>query len=83
MAKTNYDSHNCNRLMQLVNLSLDGGLTPDEEQHFLHEINTCSHCLSKYKIEKSFIDFLRNKVEKKQVNQSCIDSIKLKIQTGV
>lgn len=82
MAKTNLDSHNCNRLMQLVNLSLDGGLTQDEEKHFLHEINTCSHCLSRYNIEKSFKSFLNNKVEKKQVSQQCIDAIKLKIQTN-
>jgi hypothetical protein len=79
-----YDENNCNRLMKLVSIALDGGMTPAEEQHFLEEISKCNYCLSRFEIEKSFKQFLQTKVDKKPVSQNCIDSIKAKIngQTG-
>lgn len=74
-----YDDNNCNRLMKLVSIALDGGMSPSEEQHFLEEISKCDYCLTRFEIEKSFKQFLQTKVNKKPVSQSCIDSIKAKL----
>lgn len=65
--------------MKLVSIALDGGMSPSEEQHFLEEISKCDYCLTRFEIEKSFKQFLQTKVNKKPVSQSCIDSIKAKL----
>ena len=76
-------SHNqdcCPEIIQKVFLVLDGELSPKEEKEFLSHLEECPHCLEMYSIEKTFKEFLTKKLQKKQVNNSVINSIKEKIQ---
>ena len=76
-------NHDCSKVILKVTLSLDGELSSDEEKRFLDEIQRCPHCLEKFHIEKSFKEFLVNKVQKKEVSTRLIDKIKEKIKSLV
>lgn len=75
--------HDCSKVIAKVGLTLDGELNPDEEKEFLKEINDCPKCLEKFNIEKSFKEFLTQKVERKTVSSVLVKSIKDKIKTLV
>ncbi|MEI6311847.1 MAG: hypothetical protein WCP57_06285 [Bacteroidota bacterium] len=75
-----HQNHACDQIMSKVILSLDGALSPDEEKKFLEEINQCSCCLGKYEIEKSFKEFLAQKVSKSCCFETLAQSIKQKIK---
>lgn len=70
----------CAEIIQKVFLVLDGEMSAKEEKEFLSHLNECPHCLEMYSIEKTFKEFLTNKLQKKQVSKSVINSIKEKIQ---
>ena len=71
--------HDCQDTLRKVRLVLDGELTQEEEKNFLHEVNICSQCLEKYHIEKSFKEFLTNKISRKHISTSIVDSIRNQI----
>ena len=77
---TNHE-HSCDDTIAKVVLSLDGSLTETEEREFLDEVNCCSHCLQRYDIEKSFKEFLQQKVSKRKTDPSIIEKIKNDIKS--
>ena len=68
--------HNCNDMISKVILALDGELTKEQESAFMAEISKCSCCLEHYNIEKSFKEFLANKLNHKCVDANLINAIK-------
>ncbi len=72
--------HDCNAVMRMVMMALDGELPEDKEKQFLAEVNRCPHCLERYDIEKSFKHFLSNKIETKHTSAQSIEDIKAKIR---
>lgn len=71
--------HQCKDIMSKVMLSLDGALSAEEEKAFLNELNSCSCCLSKYEIEKSFKEFLSNKTKQ----NCCVDTLAATIRKKI
>ena len=70
----------CPRCIELLELITDGEASPEEEKQFSKHINDCLPCFETYNLEKSIKDMLRNKLEKKQVPEDLILSIKEKIR---
>ncbi|MBA3647311.1 MAG: zf-HC2 domain-containing protein [Chitinophagales bacterium] len=70
---------NCKETLKRVILSLDGELTEEEEKNFLQHINTCSHCLEKYNIEKCFKEFLTQKLKRHTAPIQIADKIRAHI----
>jgi len=62
-----------------LTLYLDGALSREESRDFLAEMQRSPECLKQLEHEKSFRDFLRNRVSRKQVSSSLIHSIKSKL----
>ncbi len=73
-------NHDCSSVISKVFLALDGELNAQEEKELLAEVNRCSHCLEHYNIEKSFKDFLQQKIESRKAKSNIISSIKTKIK---
>lgn len=74
-----YKPHDCSALMKKVMMSLDGEMNEQEEEEFLKDINQCSHCLENYNIEKSFKQFLHDKLQRRSISRSIIENIKTQI----
>jgi hypothetical protein len=58
---------------------LDGALTKEEAREFLTEIRETPTYLAEFQKEQSFREFLRNKVNRRDVSPALLDSIKSKI----
>ncbi len=71
--------HDCKATLEKVMLALDGELTTEQEKLFLDELNCCSWCLDKFEIEKSFKEYLCDKVKRHTVSSSVVDQIRAKI----
>lgn len=61
---------------------LDGALSNQESNAFLTDIKDSPEQLEKFEKEKSFREFLRNKVSRKSVSPALINSIKSKINAA-
>ncbi|MCY7409028.1 MAG: hypothetical protein LH473_02050 [Chitinophagales bacterium] len=71
--------HDCKATLERVMLALDGELSETEEKVFLDELNCCSWCLDKFEIEKSFKEYLCDKVKRHTVSSLVVDQIRAKI----
>ncbi len=67
-------------LMNRVAMYLDNELTKQEERDLLLEIKTNPQLMEFFNKEKSFREFIRNKVQRRQVSPALIQNIKEKIQ---
>ena len=67
--------------LEKVIMYLDGELTKQEERDLLLEIKETPEYLEKFKIEKSFREFIRSKVTRRSVSPNLIQNIKDKIRT--
>lgn len=74
--------HDCLEVLSKVYLALDGEMSAADEKAFLDELNKCSCCLDHYHIERSFKEFLAEKVNRKNVNQQLMASIRTEIQAS-
>ena len=81
MDNSTNNEHSCVETIAKVVLSLDGDLSQAEEREFLIEVNCCSHCLKRYDIERSFKEFLQQKVSNHKVDPSVIAKIKSEIKS--
>jgi len=67
-------------LMNRVAMYLDNELTKQEERDLLLEIKTNPQLMEFFNKEKSFREFIRNKVQRRQVSPALVQNIKEKIQ---
>lgn len=74
--------HDCLDVLSKVYLVLDGEMSTDQEKAFLKDLNECSCCLDQYHIERSFKEFLAEKVQRKEVNQKLVADIRSEIQAA-
>ena len=70
----------CQRCLELLQLITDGEATPEEETQFHKHIDECLPCYETYNLEKSIKEMIQTKLEKKQVPEDLIRSIKSKIK---
>lgn len=78
-AKNKAQQFDCNETLKHVMMALDGELSPDEEKSFLSHINCCSHCLEKFEIEKSFKQFLTERISRHHIPVQLVDQIRSRI----
>lgn len=69
----------CFKVVERIPLYLDGEMSEFEVPIFLEHVEHCHKCLEKYEIEKSFKEVIRQKCERKCVNQQLVSNIKNKI----
>lgn len=77
--KNSKPEFNCKETLRNVMMALDGELSDEEEKAFLSHINCCSRCLEKYEIEKSFKQFLSNKISRHHIPGQLVDQIRSRI----
>ena len=70
----------CQECLELLELITDGEASPEEEKQFHKHIDECLPCFETYNLEESIKEMLRTKLEKKQVPEDLIQSIKQKIR---
>lgn len=78
-AKSKENMLTCHETMKHVMMALDGELSADEEKAFLSHINCCAHCLEKYEIEKSFKQFLTEKISRHPIPSQLVEQIRSRI----
>lgn len=78
-AKSKEKVFNCKDTLKNVMMALDGELSSDEEKAFLAHVNHCSRCLEKYEIEKSFKQFLTEKILRHHIPDQLVDQIRSRI----
>lgn len=78
-AKSQEKVFNCKDTLKNVMMALDGELSSDEEKAFLAHVNHCSRCLEKYEIEKSFKQFLTEKILRHHIPDQLVDQIRSRI----
>ena len=67
-------------LITKMNLLLDKELSPEAERAFLNEIKTNPSYREILSKERSFREFIKNRIQRKKVNPSLLHSIKEKIR---
>ena len=67
--------HDCNEVIAKLEVLLDGELDQEVEAQLIKEIKDCPGCLEHYNVDKSFKDFLQNKLERK----CCTEKLKHEI----
>jgi hypothetical protein len=80
MSKVGKSGGNNGTLMNRVAMYLDNELTKQEERDLLLEIKTNPQLMEFFNKEKSFREFIRNKVQRRQVSPALVQNIKEKIQ---
>ena len=70
----------CQECLNLLELITDGEASPEEVKQFRKHIDDCLPCFETYNLEESIKEMLRTKLEKKQVPEDLIQSIKQKIR---
>lgn len=70
----------CESCLKLLELVTDGEASPEEEKHFNDHINECLPCFESFNLEKSIKEMLQTRLDKKQVPDDLIKSIKQKIR---
>src|SRR6185295_9901873 len=73
------EKHKCDVTLRKVMLALDNEMTEEEEKKFLAELNSCSYCLEKFNIEKSFKSYLCEKIKRHAVSPKIVDQIRTRI----
>ncbi len=69
----------CKETLKHVMLALDGELTDEEEKAFFTHINCCNQCLEKFEIERSFKQFLTQKISRHPIPTQLVDQIRSRI----
>ena len=74
------NSRNYQELVKKVTMYLDNELPRDEERKLLKEIQSDPNYMELLKREKSFKDFIKRKLQRRQVSPALVHSIKTRIQ---
>ena len=79
MSNMSKQTTNSQDFLNKVVMYLDGALSKEQERELLIEIRRSPERLEKFRIEKSFREFLRSKVSRRAVSPNLVRSIKDKI----
>ena len=82
MSNMSKQTTNSQDFLNKVVMYLDGALSKEQERELLIEIRRSPERLEKFRIEKSFREFLRSKVSRRQVSPNLVRSIKDKIHSS-
>lgn len=74
------NTRNYQDLVKKVTMYLDNELPRNEERQLLKEIQSDPNYMELLKREKSFKDFIKRKVQRRQVSPALVQSIKDRIQ---
>ena len=77
------EKHDCKATLKKVMLALDNELSEAEEKKLLEEMNSCSHCLEKFHIEKTFKSYLCEKIKRRTVSPQIVEQIRTRIRSGM
>lgn len=79
---TRYVSTQCperKKCLQTLEMILDGELDGEEQAAYHDHIDQCWSCFQDYKLEKAIRDLIKIKLEKKEVPNQLLDTIKNRI----
>jgi anti-sigma factor (TIGR02949 family) len=75
--------HNCDATLKKVMLALDDELSDEEEKALLEEVKSCSYCLQKFEIEKTFKEYLCQKIKRHAVPSNITEQIRARIRSNM
>lgn len=76
-------SYDCKKLMDDLHLYIDGEeLSEQKRREFKKHIDQCAPCFEKYDVEKSLLEAIRTKMDKKCCPDKVVNTIKEKISSG-
>lgn len=73
--------NDCEKCLELLELIMDGEASPEEEKQFHEHINDCLPCYETYNLETSIKKLIQTKLEKKQVPDDLVATIRSKIRS--
>lgn len=73
----------CSELIDKLYLLLDDELESGEEDHLIKHLDACGECLEMFNIEKKYLQFIKERCEKKTVSLELIQSIKISISKQI
>ena len=74
-----YTFSNEQEFRRILVMFLDGALSPEDERDFMAEMRNSPDYMAQFQKEQSFREFLRQKVQRRDVSPALIESIKSKI----
>ena len=78
---TNHSS--CGELIDKLYLLLDDELNVKEEKILIEHLDMCGECLELFNIEKRYLQFIKERCEKKVVSKDLVTSIKFAITSQI
>lgn len=73
--------NHCKLIIDNIFKLLDGEMTNDEEQMFFTHVNKCPKCLEDFQIERAFKDYICQRMHKKTIDPSLVETIRLQIKS--
>lgn len=73
--------HDCQELAAKIVDYVGGGMTPEDEQALIDEVNRCPQCLETLGLEKGFTEFLSSKVTRKSLSPEALSIIKNQVRS--
>ncbi len=70
----------CKKALLLLESIIDGESTVDEEDFFYEHIDECTPCLRHYNIDRTMVNAVKLKIERKKCPESVINSIRQTIK---
>lgn len=70
----------CVKMMESLHLIIDGEVTPEEKEYFRKHLDDCQPCFDHYNVEKSLLESIRTKINKKSCPEQVILNIKDQIK---
>lgn len=70
----------CSKVLSVLQLIIDDEATEDDQKFFKKHVNECEPCLEHYQVEKSLLEEIKAKIEKKECPEEIVKSIKEKLK---
>ncbi len=66
----------CDKVVQMLDLVVDGEATPDDQQFFFQHIEECAPCFGSYNKENELKQFLKQSLTRKTVPSHLVANIR-------
>ena len=67
---------NCDKVVHLLDIIVDGEATSDDQQYFYQHVEECAHCFESYNKEKQLKQFLQQSLTRKTVPSHLVANIR-------